>query len=1548
MPDANPRLSMGASAPARPRGRLALETGAVFDGRLMGTLLEGPASVHGEVVFNTCMTGYQEVSTDPSYAGQMVVMTYPLIGNYGVRTDTMESDRVHCRAFIVRELSPQIGHPRGERALDDELRSAGVTGMCGVDTRALTRHLRDHGTVRGVITAAGAMSVEEQVALAASSAGVSEQDLVAEVSMAEPFAWWEEPLDPTLERAVRLAGTHRAFSGTRVAVLDYGVKRNMLRALRSRGAEVVVLRQDAGIDDVLRHSPHGVVLSNGPGDPLNVPHAVELCAALLERRVPLLGICLGNQILGRAAGAGTSRLPFGHHGGNHPVRDEVTGAVFVTSQNHEFQVDAGTLPEGSGWFVSERNLNDGSVEGLRHRELPAFSVQYHPEGAPGPQDRGPVFDEFLSLAAATRDHRAPVLSAAAGTAMAAMTGAVHLDGNGAHPAGDGQLSLAMDSAAAEEPRERPHCVLVIGSGPIVIGQAAEFDYAGTQACAALREEGMRVVLVNSNPATIMTDDVTADAVYIEPLTVPAIERIIERERPDGLLATLGGQTGLNLAVALSDAGVLERHGVRLLGTSLAAIRAAEDRDLFKQLLVEIGEPVPVSATVSTLGEARAFKETEGLPLVVRPAFTLGGTGGGICETEEQFADIVASGLAASPIGQVLIERSLVGWRELEYEVMRDAAGTCITVCNMENLDAMGVHTGDSIVVAPSQTLTDREHQQLRSAALRIISALGIAGGCNVQFALAPDSHEYYVIEVNPRVSRSSALASKATGYPIARAAAKIAIGRRLDEIENPVTRRSCAAFEPALDYCVVKIPRWPFDKFPDADRRLTTQMKSTGEVMAIERSMEAAISKAMRSLEQRPPDPATLRDSVLIDTPNDRRLYALLEALRGGAPVEELARRSGWMPWFVERLRVLVEAEERLRWAGLQGELVDDAKRLGLSDARIGALAGVPVEHVRALREERGMQPTYKCVDTCAAEFEAATPYYYSTFEVEDEGPLGGAQQEGLRPVVVLGSGPIRIGQGIEFDYCSVQAADALRAQGVPAVMVNSNPETVSTDFDRSDRLYFEPLDEEAAWHILAEERAAGVVVQFGGQTAINLAAPLAARGALILGSQVEAIDGAEDRRRFEALLRDLEIRQPPGSATVDRREALETAERIGYPVLVRPSYVLGGRAMEVVHTRSALERYLDAAVAALPDAPDGRRGTVLVDKYLLGEEIEVDAISDGETVVIPGVMAHVERAGVHSGDSMAVYPAQCEPAILAQIVEDTTRMARALGLIGLLNVQYVVHRGRVHVIEVNPRSSRTVPFLSKVTGVPMVELAVAVMRGRTLPELGYEGGLVPSRPLVAVKAPVFSMVKLIAVDAALGPEMKSTGEVMGVARDYGAAVEKAFLGALGSVPLSGGALCSVADADKAEALPVLAHLSNLGFHLYATEGTAATLRAAGLSATAVGKIGGARPNVVDVIEEGRVSLVLNTVGNTATDELEMRSLHPVGADLPSADNGRSVKDGYLIRLAAAQRRIPCLTSLDTAAALVDAIDRHAQGIRLEVAQVREWRAGTVTAEQPA
>ncbi len=1117
-------------------------------------------------------------------------------------------------------------------------------------------------------------------------------------------------------------------------------------------------------------------------------------------------------------------------------------------------------------------------------------------------------------------------------------------------------------------------VLVVGSGPIVIGQAAEFDYAGTQACKALREEGVTTVLVNSNPATIMTDDGVADIVYIEPLTVSVIERIIAREMPDGILPTLGGQTGLNLAVDLSDAGILERHGVRLLGTPLETIRAAEDRERFRDLLTSIGEPVPPSEIVESDADAILALERIGLPAVVRPAYTLGGTGGGIAETEDQYHRIVAGGLAASPIGQVLVEKSLVGWKEIEYEVMRDSADNCITVCNMENFDPMGIHTGDSIVVAPSQTLSDKEYQTLRTASLKIIRELGVEGGCNVQLALRPGDvvgaslgeqeldSDYYVIEVNPRVSRSSALASKATGYPIARVAAKIAVGRRLDEIPNAVTGKTVAAFEPALDYCVVKIPRWPFDKFADGDRSLGTQMKATGEVMAIDRTFEAAFLKAVRSLEitdrdalweppkgqgrqrgalpQRSASGAAATDMArqvlegsLDYGPHDERLWALLAAVRRGLEANELSRITGVDPWFTRALCRIAQMEGRLLREPLNEDLLRESKRMGFSDTQIGLLTDRTEEEVQGIREAHGLHPTYKMVDTCAGEFEAETPFFYSTYEQENE-----ALPTGKPTAVVVGSGPIRIGQGIEFDYCSVHAAWALSDAGIQSVMINSNPETVSTDFDTSDRLYFEPLDSESVMNVIYNETLAGdesgavnfarangspppSIVQFGGQTAINLSQTLDSAGLPILGSTARSIDTASDRHLFEEFLSHLGIPNPPGAAVADAERALVVAQEIGYPVLVRPSYVLGGRAMEIVQNSNELVRYMSGAFAAAA----GRR--VLIDKYFEGREVEVDAVCDGEQVLIPGIMEHVERAGVHSGDSMAIYPGLTltEDEVDA-IVDYTTRIGLGLGVRGLMNIQYVVtgggtyrspldeaasnpqtespgpppeSRSAVYVLEVNPRSSRTIPFISKVTGVPMVRLAVNAMMGRTLADQGYSGGLWKKSKIVAVKAPVFSMSKLAGVDTYLGPEMKSTGEVMGIDHEFRPAFAKALTAAGMMLPRKGSVLLSIADRGKADAVPLVRELNSAGCRLYATEGTAKMIASLDIPVVAITKrLGQGHPNVVDVISDGTVDAVVNTV----TGDRE------------------TLQDGFAIRRAATDRRIPCFTSIDTARAAAESL----------------------------
>ncbi|MDD4238398.1 MAG: carbamoyl-phosphate synthase large subunit [Desulfotomaculaceae bacterium] len=1058
-------------------------------------------------------------------------------------------------------------------------------------------------------------------------------------------------------------------------------------------------------------------------------------------------------------------------------------------------------------------------------------------------------------------------------------------------------------------------VMVIGSGPIIIGQAAEFDYAGTQACRSLREEGLEVVLINSNPATIMTDTNMADRVYIEPLTTEFVTRVIRQEKPDGLLPTLGGQVGLNLALQLAESGVLEQEGVKLLGTPLDAIKRAEDREMFKDMLQAINEPVPYSAIVSTLEEALAFADKVGLPLIVRPAYTLGGTGGGIARTMEELRAFTTTGLKYSIINQALIEQCVVGWKEIEYEVMRDGADNCITICNMENIDPMGIHTGDSIVVAPSQTLSDKEYQLLRTASLKIIRALGIEGGCNVQFALDPNSYQYYVIEVNPRVSRSSALASKATGYPIAKVAAKIAIGLNLDEIRNAITGKTYACFEPALDYVVIKYPRWPFDKFAKGDRTLGTQMKATGEVMSINRTFEGALLKAVRSLEigldhLALPEAEELNLEELearMSGADDERLFLVAEALRRGMTCARVHEITKIDHFFLNKIQgiLYLEAEIKAARAGLSNELLERAKKYGFSDAYLAKLTGLEPEAVRSLRKDKGILPTFKMVDTCAAEFEAETPYYYSSYDQEDE-----AQDSTRRKVVVLGSGPIRIGQGIEFDYCSVHSVWALREEDYEAIIINNNPETVSTDFDTADRLYFEPLVTENVLNILDREKPAGIIVQFGGQTAINLAKPLENAGIKILGTSVEDIDRAEDRERFDSLLIELGIPKPPGRTAFSVEEAVVIASEIGYPVLVRPSYVLGGRAMEIVYNHEELLGYMSTAVKITPEHP------VLVDKYISGKELEVDAICDGTDVLIPGIMEHIERAGVHSGDSTAVYPPQTlSQHTKDQMVKYTTQLAKALNIRGLINIQYVLQKNQLYVLEVNPRSSRTVPFISKITGIPMVNLATKLIMGRTLKELGYQGGLYPESQFVGVKVPVFSFAKLLQVDISLGPEMKSTGEVMGVDRDFYRALYKAILAAGRMFPREGTVLATIADRDKKEALPIIKGLVELGYKIRATAGTAAMLKEAGLTVEQVMKVHEGSPNIIDCIKDNEVNMVINTL---------TRGKHPE-------------RDGFQIRRTAVEHGVPCLTSLDTARVILDVLTGQNEKVDFKMVPLQEY-----------
>ncbi|WP_313891349.1 carbamoyl-phosphate synthase large subunit [Psychrobacillus sp.] len=1041
-------------------------------------------------------------------------------------------------------------------------------------------------------------------------------------------------------------------------------------------------------------------------------------------------------------------------------------------------------------------------------------------------------------------------------------------------------------------------ILVIGSGPIVIGQAAEFDYAGTQACISLREEGYRVILVNSNPATIMTDTEIADKVYIEPLTLPFVSKIIRKERPDAILPTLGGQTGLNMAISLDESGILDELGIEILGTKLEAIHKAEDRDLFRTLMNELGEPVPESDIIHNLDEAKAFVARIGYPVIVRPAFTLGGTGGGICHNDADLQEIVTSGLKYSPVTQCLLEKSIAGFKEIEYEVMRDSADNAIVVCNMENVDAVGIHTGDSIVVAPTQTLSDRENQMLRNVSLKIIRALKIEGGCNVQLALDPHSFNYYIIEVNPRVSRSSALASKATGYPIAKLAAKIAVGLTLDEMMNPVTEKTYACFEPALDYIVAKIPRWPFDKFESAKRNLGTQMKATGEVMSLGRTFEEAILKSVRSLETghfhiEMKNSETITDEWMekrIRRAGDERLFFIGEALRRGVSVETLNEWSQIDVFFLNKLQNIVKYEEVIQANPFDTEVLYKAKRMGFADKTIAKYWNVKEIDVYNFKKENDIVPVYKMVDTCAGEFESETPYFYGTYEEENE-----SIRTDKESVIVLGSGPIRIGQGVEFDYATVHSVWAIKEAGYEAIIINNNPETVSTDFSISDKLYFEPLTVEDVMHIVDLEQPKGVVVQFGGQTAINLAEALEERGVKILGTTLEDIDRAENRNKFEAALHEIEIPQPLGKTAVSVEEAVVIANEIGYPVLVRPSYVLGGRAMQIVYNEEEITHYMEHAVEASPEKP------VLIDRYLTGTEIEVDAICDGENVLIPGIMEHIERAGVHSGDSIAVYPPQkLSQQHVDTLVDYTTRLAKGLKIVGLMNIQYVISKDEVYVIEVNPRSSRTVPFLSKITSIPMANIATKAILGQSIVEQGYTPGLAPNRPGVYVKVPVFSFAKLRRVDITLGPEMKSTGEVMGKDITLEKALYKGLVAAGMEIKDHGSVLMTISDKDKEEGTEIAKRFNAIGFRIIATAGTAEAIQQAGIPVDVVDKIGGSEgTTILDVIQKGDAQFIINTLTKGMKPE----------------------RDGFRIRREAVENGIPCLTSLDTAEAMLRVIE---------------------------
>ena len=1045
-------------------------------------------------------------------------------------------------------------------------------------------------------------------------------------------------------------------------------------------------------------------------------------------------------------------------------------------------------------------------------------------------------------------------------------------------------------------------VLVIGSGPIVIGQAAEFDYAGTQACRSLKEEGIEVVLLNSNPATIMTDKDIADEVYIEPLTVPVLKKIIQKEKPDSILPTLGGQAGLNLAMEIAETEFLEENNCRLIGTTSETIKKAEDRLEFKETMEKINEPCAPSLVVETVEDGIEFANKIGYPVVLRPAYTLGGSGGGIANNQHELVEILENGLRLSRVGQVLVERCIAGWKEVEYEVMRDSAGNCITVCNMENIDPVGVHTGDSIVVAPSQTLGDKEHQMLRTSALNIINELNITGGCNVQYALHPESFEYCVIEVNPRVSRSSALASKATGYPIAKVAAKIALGYTLDEIKNAITKKTYASFEPALDYCVVKIPRLPFDKFITASRKLTTQMKATGEVMSICNNFEGALMKAIRSLEQHVEclmdyDFTELNDDELEDMlhkVDDRRIWVIAEALRRGVSYDHIHDITKIDKWFIDKLAIIVEMENALKTQPLTAELLKEAKRIEFPDTVISRLTGKSADEIKQMRYDNNIVAAYKMVDTCAAEFEAETPYYYSVYGGEDEA----IETKPQKKVLVLGSGPIRIGQGIEFDFCSVHCTWSFKEEGYETIIVNNNPETVSTDFDIADKLYFEPLTPEDVENIVNIEKPDGAVVQFGGQTAIKLTEALMKMGVPILGTDAKDVDAAEDRELFDEILEQCGIPRPTGGTVFTAEEAKEVANKLGYPVLVRPSYVLGGQGMQIATCDEEVEEFMEIINRIAQDHP------ILVDKYLQGTEVEVDAICDGEDILIPGVMEHIERAGVHSGDSISVYPAYTLSQEIIDTIEDyTKKLAMSLHVKGMINIQFIVCDGKVYVIEVNPRSSRTVPYISKVTGIPIVKLATKCIIGHKIKELGYTPGLQPKADYYAIKMPVFSFEKIRGAETSLGPEMKSTGECLGIAKTFNEALYKAFLGAGVVLPKHKKIIMSVKDADKQEIIPLAKRFEKLGYEIYATRSTADVLRENGVDAIKVNKIHQEAPTVMDLLLEHKIDIVVDT---------------------PTQGRDKS-RDGFLIRRTSIETGVNCFTSLDTVDALLTSLESDAK-----------------------